>query len=191
GDLDLYITSAPGSGAHNVLWRNNGNSTFTDVTTETALGFDATGAGVVTTDFNNDRAIDFVLAGGNDGASIRINPREGKFTALDAIDFQEEKLPAAVGGIAFGFDKDGWMDLAFTHAGAPGISLWRNVEGKKLERVALPDLGWQRGWGISALDYDNDGWLDIVAAGETSGGGQLRLLRNLGTSGWADVTRDV
>jgi Flp pilus assembly protein TadD len=195
GDLDLYITMAPdaslGAKAHNVLWRNNGNSTFTDVSEETALGIAATGAGVVTTDFNNDRAIDFVFAGGSDGASIYLNPREGKFTALTGIDFKKENLPPAVGVIAFDFDKDGWMDLAFTHAGAPGISLWRNIEGKRLERVALPDLGWQRGWGLASIDYDNDGWLDILAAGESNDSGQLRLLRNLGTNGWADVTKDV
>jgi Flp pilus assembly protein TadD len=196
GDLDLYVTMAPadapsGAKRHNLLWRNNGNSTFTDISAETALGIDATGAGVVTTDFNNDRAIDFVFAGGSGGASIYLNPREGKFTALAGVDFQKENLPPAVGVIAFDFDKDGWMDLAFTHAGAPGISLWRNVEGKRLERVALPNLGWQRGWGLAAVDYDNDGWLDIVAAGESASGGELRLLRNLGTSGWADVTKDV
>jgi tetratricopeptide (TPR) repeat protein len=198
GDLDLYITMLPtasGSGstaAHNQLWRNNGNSTFTDVSEETALNFDATGAGLVTTDFNNDRAIDFVFAGGTAGASIFLNPREGKFTPLAGIDFKKENLPPAVGVIAFDFDKDGWMDLAFTHAGAPGISLWRNIEGKRLERVALPDLAWRHGWGISAIDYDNDGWLDLVAVGEsTTGGGEVRLLRNLGTSGWADVTKDT
>jgi Tfp pilus assembly protein PilF len=201
GDLDLYITMQPtaaGSAsqkAHNLLWRNNGNSTFTDVTEETALGFDATGAGVMTSDFNNDRAIDFVFAGGSDGASIYLNPREGKFTPLAAIDFKKEKLPPAVGVIAFDFDKDGWMDLAFTHAGAPGVSLWRNVEGKRLERVELPDLHWQRGWGLSAIDYDNDGWLDLVAVGESATGGEVRgevrLLRNLGTNGWADVSKDV
>jgi Flp pilus assembly protein TadD len=193
GDLDLYVTMAAASGerAHNILWRNNGNSTFTDVSEETALGFAATGAGVVTTDFNNDRAVDFVIAGGEAGASVRLNPREGKFAALDAIDFAKEKLPPAVGVVAFDFNKDGWMDLAFTHAGPPGISLWRNVEGKRLERVALPDLGWSRGWGLAALDYDNDGWVDLVAAGESTGGGELRLLRNLGSKGWADVTKDV
>ena len=196
GDLDLYITMTPDAGApgpppHNVLLRNNGNSTFTDVSAETALGFAATGAGVVTTDFNNDRAVDFVVAGGAAVAAIYLNPREGKFTALGGIDFSKEKLAPAVGVVAFDFDKDGWMDLAFTHAGAPGISLWRNVEGKRLERVALPDLGWRRGWGIAALDYDNDGWLDLVAAGESSGGGELRLLRNLGSKGWADVTKEV
>ncbi len=197
GDLDLYVTNLPGAEAsrettaHNVLWRNNGDSTFTDVSQETALNFDATGAGLVTTDFNNDRAIDFVFAGGRAGASLYLNPREGKFTASPAIDFKKEDLPPAVGVVAFDFDKDGWMDLAFTHAGAPGISLWRNVEGKRLERVKLPDIPWERGWGIAAIDYDNDGWLDLVAAGETTGGGELRLFRNLGTSGWADVTGDV
>ncbi len=196
GDLDLYITTAPdaaspGSLPHNVLWRNNGNSTFTDVSAGTALDFAATGAGVVTTDFNNDRAVDFIIAGGQAGASIYLNPREGKFTPLGAIDFNKEKLPPAVGVVAFDFNKDGWVDLAFTHAGAPGISLWRNVEGKRLERVPLPDLGWQKGWGIAALDYDNDGWLDLVAAGESSNGEELRLLRNLGSKGWADVTRDA
>ncbi len=196
GDLDLYITMAPDAGSsgsppHNVLWRNNGNNTFTDVSAETALGIAATGAGVVTTDFNNDRAVDFVIAGGPAGASIYLNPREGKFTPLGGVDFAKEKLPAAVGVVAFDFDKDGWMDVAFTHAGAPGISLWRNVEGKRLERVPLPDFGWQNGWGIAALDYDNDGWLDLIAAGESSNGAELRLLRNLGNKGWADATKDV
>ena len=196
GDLDLYVTVAADSGsaagaAHNLLWRNNGNSTFTEVSSETALGVAATGAGVVTTDFNSDRAIDFVLAGGAAGASILMNPREGKFVPLGGIDFAKEKLPPAVGVVAFDFDKDGWMDLAFTHAGAPGISLWRNVEGKRLERVALPDFSWQKGWGIAAVDYDNDGWLDLAAAGEASGGAELRLLRNLGSKGWSDVTKSV
>jgi tetratricopeptide (TPR) repeat protein len=193
GDLDLYITAAPDAAAtaRNTLWRNNGNSTFTDVSADTTLGIPATGAGLVTSDFNNDRAIDFVFAGGAPGAAIYLNPREGKFTALPAIDFQKENLPPAIGVIAFDFDKDGWMDLAFTHAGAPGISLWRNVNGKKLERIKLPDLAWQRGWGISSLDYDNDGFLDIIAVGESSNGGELRLLRNLGPQGWSDVTKDA
>ncbi len=204
GDLDLYVTMQPTAArtaqeaAHNVMWRNNGNSTFTDVSAETALGFDATGAGVVTTDFNNDRAVDFVIAGGQAGASILLNPREGKFTSLaTAIDFKKENLPPAVGVVALDFNKDGWMDLAFTHAGAPGISLWRNVDGKRLERVKLPDLNWQRGWGISPIDYDNDGWVDLIAVGENaSGGGEVRLLRNLGfdatgASAWADVSHDT
>jgi tetratricopeptide (TPR) repeat protein len=195
GDLDLYLTMSPEASPaekhKNKLWRNNGNSTFTDVSEESGLGIDATGAGVVVTDFNNDRAIDFVLAGGATGASIFLNPREGRFTPLSAIDFAKENLPPAVGVVAFDLDKDGWVDLAFTHAGAPGITLWRNVQGKKLERVTLPDLQWKQGWGISWIDYDNDGWLDLIAAGEGPNGGEVRLLRNQGDAGWADVTKNT
>jgi hypothetical protein len=195
GDLDLYLTVAAAAAGEasrkNKLWRNNGNSTFTDVSEESGLGVDATGAGVAATDFNNDRAIDLVLAGGAAGAAIYLNPREGKFAPLGAIDFAKEKLPPAVGVTVFDFDKDGWMDLAFTHAGAPGITLWRNVQGKKLQRVELPDFGWKQGWGITSVDYDNDGWLDLAAVGEGSSGGEIRMLRNRGDAGWADVTKQL
>ncbi len=194
GDLDLYLTEAPGTGAEkrtNKLWRNNGNSTFTDVSEATGLGIDATGAGIAVTDFNNDRAIDFVIPGGAGGVGIYLNPREGRFRALPGVDFANEKLPPAVGVTVLDFDKDGFMDLAFTHAGAPGISLWRNVAGRKLERVALPDLGWKQGWGLTWIDFDNDGWLDLVAVGESASGGEVRLLRNLGDAGWADVTKKL
>ena len=188
GDLDLYITTKSAPGAHNVLWRNNGNSTFTDVSSETALGNEATGGGIVTSDFNNDRAVDFVIAGGTKGASILLNPREGEFKPLDGIDFAKTGLPPAIGVVSFDFDKDGWMDLAFTHSGAPGISLWRNKDGKALERVPLPDVHWKTGAGIAAIDYDNDGWIDLVAVGEGSNGGEVRLLRNLGAGSFADAT---
>jgi tetratricopeptide (TPR) repeat protein len=194
GDLDLYLTMDPTKSANakkNKLWRNNGNSTFSDVSEESGLGVAATGADVAVTDFNNDRAIDFVLAGGAGGAAIYLNPREGKFAALPGIDFAKEKLPPAVGVAVFDFDKDGWMDLAFTHAGAPGISLWRNVQGKKLERVPLPDFGWKEASGLTSIDYDNDGWLDLVAVGEGANGGEIRVLRNLGDAGWADVTKKL
>jgi hypothetical protein len=194
GDLDLYVTMAPTQPTNtrkNKLWRNNGNSTFTDVSAETALGVDATGADVAVTDFNNDRAIDFVVAGGAPGAAIYLNPREGKFTPFTGIDFAKEKLPPAVGIAVFDFNKDGWMDIAFTHAGAPGITLWRNVEGKQLQRVALPDFAWKQGWGVTPVDYDNDGWLDLVAVGEGANGAEIRVLRNLGDAGWSDVTKNL
>ena len=191
GDLDLYITNKSGPGAHNVLWRNNGNSTFTDVSAETALGREATAGGVVTSDFNNDRAIDFVLAGGANGASIFLNPREGEFKPLGGIDFEKLGLPPAIGVVSFDFDKDGWMDLAFTHAGAPGISLWRNKDGKTLQRIPLPDFHWTSGAGIAAVDYDNDGWIDLVAVGESATGSEVRLLRNLGSGNFVDVTTET
>jgi hypothetical protein len=45
---------------------------------------------------------------------------------------------------------------------------------------------------VAAIDYDNDGWVDLVAVGETKEGkGEVRLFRNLGADGFKDVTVDV
>src|SRR5262249_43033625 len=107
GDLDLYLTGgsrgADDPGSSNRMWRNNGNSTFTDVSQETGLGSEATNGSPIT-DFNNDRAVDFILAGGRKGAAILLNPREGEFKPLDGINFQKEGLPPAVGVVSFDFD---------------------------------------------------------------------------------------
>jgi hypothetical protein len=97
-----------------------------------------------------------------------------------------------VGVAALDFDHDGWMDLAFTHFGAPAISLWRNNQGKTFDPVTLPATNWVRAYGVAALDYDNDGWVDLVAVGETAQGkGEVELFRNLGPDGFKDVTADV
>src|SRR6202047_3343742 len=84
------------------------------------------------------------------------------------------------------------MDLAFTHDGAGIIALWRNNHGKSFDRVELPKTNWVRAYGVAAIDYDNDGWVDLIAVGETKDGkGEVRLFRNLGPDGFRDVTADV
>jgi hypothetical protein len=185
GDLDLYAASFSDS-TRNLLWRNNGNGTFTDVTEATGLEGSGSSIGAAIADLNQDRAVDLVVTGGRKAPMVYLNPREGKFNAISPWG---DAPPEATAGVAvLDFDKDGWMDLAFTHWGLPGITLWRNVEGRGFEPVALPPLGWTRGWGIAALDYDNDGWLDLVAVGELDGTGVVRLLRNLGGAGFEDIS---
>jgi hypothetical protein len=94
--------------------------------------------------------------------------------------------------VALDFNHDGWMDLAFTHWEAPGLTLWRNREGRRFEPVKLPVTHWIRAYGLAAFDYDNDGWVDLAAVGETKDGkGEIRLFRNLGPDGWKDVSADV
>ncbi|MGA7399786.1 MAG: FG-GAP-like repeat-containing protein [Candidatus Sulfotelmatobacter sp.] len=201
GDLDLFTTCAPvicrSPGAANEMWRNNGDGTFTNVTRETGLsdGVDG-GYGAVGTDYNNDRAVDIVVAAGAVGVgspsstTLFPNPREGRFARHDLI----HPIPAnpAVGVAVLDFDHDGWMDLAFTHTNASGLTLWRNNHGKSFDRVPLPETNWVRAYGVAAFDYDNDGWVDLVAVGETKdGNGEIKLFRNLGADGFKDVTADV
>ena len=189
GDLDLYISSftAP---APNALWRNNGNGTFTDWTGQSGLGGNGqAGIAALASDLNNDRAIDFVLTGSGQAASIYTNPREGAFRRSQPWDSMFPPDPAGV--IAFDFNKDGFMDLAFTHWSQPGVSLWKNVAGTRFERVPIPEPTWVRGWGITAIDVDNDGWIDLAAVGERDAGGnsgEVLLLRNLGDGRFSDVT---
>jgi len=200
GDLDLYgaggmwecMGNCTGSSA---VWRNNGNGSFAVVD----IGVSTSGwaSAAIGTDYNNDRAVDLLVADW-EGGTIFQNPREGKFKPLHPFTLSagaDGRRPASiptVGVTAFDFDHDGWMDIAFTHNGSPGLTLWRNNHGKSFDRVPLPETNWVRAFGVAAIDYDNDGWVDLVAVGETKEGkGEVRLFRNLGPDGFKDVTADV
>ncbi|MGA9528332.1 MAG: FG-GAP-like repeat-containing protein [Terriglobales bacterium] len=214
GDLDLYVTrlipqsvtvcsdrKIPSLG-NNMMWRNNGNGTFTDVTENTGLNGLNSSMAAIGTDFNNDRAVDIVATGDACGrAAVGLydhkspvmfeNPREGKFRQLLSIE-----SGATYGVAALDFNHDGWTDLAFTEFG-DAITLWRNNQGRTFESVPLPKFDWQRGFGIVAFDYDNDGWVDLAFVGERAilkdeeEKFEVRLFRNLGPDGWKDVTADV
>jgi len=206
GDLDLYVlryregpgfdprietTGWAGSlSTENAMWRNNGNATFTDVTSTTGLGRSLPSLAAIGTDYNNDRAIDLVVANGIFRPTLFENRREGEF-AMPEI-WPKEMAGGERGIAVLDFNHDGWMDLAFTHSGAPAVTLWRNKDSKSFEQVTLPATNWVRAWGIAAIDYDNDGWVDLAAVGETKDGkGEVRLFRNLGPDGFKDVTADV
>jgi tetratricopeptide (TPR) repeat protein len=194
GDLDLFITGMgdiPGATA-NVLWRNNGNKTFTEWTGHTGLG---TIGGVtrtaILTDFNNDRAVDIAVTGDGTAPLIYVNPREGKYPTQPL--YENASLPPSVGIAVLDYNKDGWMDIAITHDGAPGLTLWRNVEGpdhigRRFERVELPLHGATRGWGVTPIDIDNDGWIDLAAILETKAGPCVKVFRNRGDGSFEDVS---
>jgi tetratricopeptide (TPR) repeat protein len=194
GDLDLYATRTPGESMAptprpgNVLLRNNGDGTFTDVTQETAMQGNGP-AMPLASDINNDRAIDLVLAPYGGVPSIHFNQREGVFK--EATPWSNEMPISSLGVVALDFNKDGWMDLSFTHNVPPGITLWRNLDGQKFEKVQFPKVNWQRAYGLAALDYDNDGWIDLAAIGVTDHGFEIRLFRNEGPKGFEDVTSAV
>ncbi|HET7893653.1 MAG TPA: FG-GAP-like repeat-containing protein [Candidatus Sulfotelmatobacter sp.] len=202
GDLDLYVTrftwnhqggveadmSFTKNTGNHVMWRNNGNGTFTDATESVGLGAPGAAVGAIGTDYNNDRAVDIAVASAKEPVVLE-NPREGPFLARQPWPAPAPTL--TLGVAVLDFDHDGWMDLAFTHAGTPAVTLWRNEHGK-FGPVSLPATNLVHAWGIAAFDYDNDGWVDLVAVGETKEGkGEVRLFRNLGPDGFKDVTSDV
>jgi tetratricopeptide (TPR) repeat protein len=199
GDLDLFLTGAPltvGSQS-NVLWRNNGDKTFTEWTEPTGLGGTRKTNAAILTDFNNDRAVDIAVTGETGVPVLYINPREGKYPVqeiYDASDLYANALPPTRGITVLDFNKDSWMDFAITQDAAPGLTLWRNVEGpnhigRRFERVDLPIHDATRGWGVTAIDIDNDGWVDLAAVVETKSGPQVRVLRNRGDGTFEDVSK--
>jgi tetratricopeptide (TPR) repeat protein len=206
GLLDLYLTrfndfqldnpARPFSFAlgavppGNVLWRNKGDGTFENKTAAVALAGNSPSVAALGSDVNNDRASDIVLTGWEKSPTIYLNQLDGAFQPTNPW---TSAMPGhTAGAVSFDFDGDSRMDLVFTHWAPPGLSLWRNLQGTSFERVALPDIGWMRGWGVSALDYDNDGHPDIVAVGENfAGEGRIVLFRNEGDQGFRDVTGDT
>jgi tetratricopeptide (TPR) repeat protein len=212
GGLDLYATRfsdfplsdpsqpftfpADAQGPGNILWRGGGRGNFRDATQNGDLAGTAPSVGALGCDLNNDGAIDFVVTGWQLSPTVYLNQREGEFRAIDPW---MDQMPGPTAGVAaLDFDHDGWMDLAFTHWSSPGLSLWRNVDGKSFQRVRLPGPQWMRGWGLAAVDYDHDGWVDLVAVGETfSNQGRIILLRNEGGddhggfAGFRDVTQET
>jgi len=201
GDLDLYVARFHPHGLSvdppqldanlgSSIFRNNGDGSFTEVTDQ--VGLDSRELGMATaaigTDYNNDRAIDLLVA--DRGPTMFENPREGKFVQRKL--WTGSDLAPVVAETVLDLDHDGWMDIAFTSMSAPAVTLWRNNHAKSFDQVKLPETNWVRAYGIAAFDYDNDGWVDLVAVGETKEGkGEVRLFRNLGPDGWKDVTTDV
>jgi tetratricopeptide (TPR) repeat protein len=193
GDLDLFLTGAPlkEGGTPNVLWRNNGNKSFTEWTEPTGMGGSGKTSAAILTDFNNDRAVDIAVGGDWPAPLIYVNPREGKYPTQPL--YEGAKLPSTAGIAVVDYNKTGWMDIAVTHTGAPGLTLWRNTAGadgmgRRFERVELPLHDAVRGWGVTAVDIDNDGWIDLAAVLETKAGPCVRIFRNLGDGTFEDIS---
>jgi tetratricopeptide (TPR) repeat protein len=189
GDLDLFVTGAAveGKGGPNVMWRNNGNSTFTEWTGPTGLTGQGSTTQAMLSDINNDRAVDLVVTSDKGAPTVYLNQREGAFKAEPL--YTDAGLPGTLGVAVFDFNKDGWMDVAVTHDGAPGLTLWRNVDGEKFERVPLPLPADVKGaLGVTPIDVDNDGWIDLAAVLEVGKSTEIHVFRNLGPKGFEDVT---
>ena len=191
-DLDLSKTPKPGDGAfcvwkeipvmcgprglplaHNILYHNNGDGTFTDVSEK--AGILSPGGryslGVAAADFANDGWPDIYVACDMTPSLLFRNKHDGTFeergvAAGVAYNF-DGNLQAGMGVAVADFDGDGLLDIAKTNFSGDLTSLFRNEDGKFFTDVSRSaGLGSRQflGWGIAFVDVDDDGWHDLVIA---------------------------
>jgi len=198
------------TGAPDHLFRNNGDGTFTDVTQtagvaerEPRFGF-----GVAWFDMDDDGRLDLFVANDSGPNHVYRNLGGGRFAdvgyasgaALDANGRTQAHMGVAVGD----YDNDGRDDLHVTNFADDYNILYRNHDGASFSDVSYPAGVAQPsipflGWGTAFLDYDNDGWLDLVVANghvypaadrrpwNTSYAQRALLFRNLGGRRFVDT----
>jgi Flp pilus assembly protein TadD len=173
GDADLVLGGARGL----ALYRNSGTGTFTDVTAEAKLTLDAPVRAIVPTDIDNRRDLDLIVLTEAAGVRLFRNLREGTF-AEQAAAFGLDGTTGAGAITVADLNKDDGPDVV-TGGAAIEAALSGNA-GPMTRRLAGPVAG---ATALQALDYDNDGLLDLVALSPAG----PHVLRFAG-DGWSDVT---
>ncbi|MBL8292533.1 MAG: CRTAC1 family protein [Bryobacterales bacterium] len=199
-------------GGRNILFRNNRDGTFTDVSEKAGIWKTpgTYGLGVLVSDFDNDGWPDIYVANDSSSSALYRNNGDGTFReiAIEAgVAFSADgKTQAGMGVAAADYDGDGRFDIVKTNFAGDTSSLYRNLGGNFFEdQTYKAGLGRNTrflGWGVGFLDFDNDGLPDILLTnghvfpevGESnveSGYRQRKVLyRNLGDGRFADVSLD-
>jgi enediyne biosynthesis protein E4 len=169
----MVACGPPGlKGGKNILYHNNGDGSFTDVSEASGiLNANGTyGLGVLTADFDNDGWPDIYVANDSTASALYQNKKNGKFQdiALEAgcALSPDGKPQAGMGVSAADYDLDGNLDIVKTNFAGDTPSLYHNQGGANFEDTTFTaGLGMHTqylGWGCGFFDMDNDGWPDIL-----------------------------
>ncbi len=210
----MVACGPPGlQGGKNILFHNNGDGMFTDVSEKSGIlkTSGTYGLGVLVADLDNDGWPDIYVANDSKSSALYKNNHDGTFTdvAIEAgVAYSPDGKPQAGMGVsAIDYDCDGNLDLVKTNFAGDTASLYRNV-GKMIfdDQTFQAGLGKVTrflGWGVGFLDFDNDGWSDILIVnghvypevGDTDAEAGYRerkvLYRNLGNRKFVDVSMDA
>jgi len=161
-------------GSRDILYHNNGDGTFTDVTERAGIDKPAyRGLGVVWGDYDNDGRPDILVANDAQPNLLYRNRGDGTFEEVGlmsgvAVD-EDGRERAGMGVDLADYDNDGWLDAAVGNFSGEPCSLYRNRrDGTFLETTWTAGIGPPTvpllTWGTKFFDYDNDGWKDLVFA---------------------------
>jgi hypothetical protein len=158
-------------GGKNILYRNNGDGTFTDVSQKSGMWdtIGTYGLSVTVADLNNDGWPDIYVANDSTASTYYENQKDGTFKDMaieSAIAYSPDGKPQAGMGVAVGdFNRDGLLDIVKTNFAGDTDSLYQSLgDGTFEDHTYLSGLGINTrylGWGVGFVDVDNDGWLDI------------------------------
>jgi hypothetical protein len=159
-------------GGKNILYHNNGNGTFTDVSQKSGMwnAIGTYGLSVAASDLDNDGWPDIYVANDSAPATLYLNQKDGTFkdVAIEAgAALSAEAKPQAGMGVSIGdYNRDGNLDVVKTNFAGDTDSLYTNLgDGVFEDRTYPSGLGVNTrllGWGVGFFDMDNDGWLDIL-----------------------------
>ena len=157
-----------------LLFRNNGDGTFTEVSAGTDIQrVKGKALGVVATDINGDSLMDLFVANDTVQNFLFANRGKGKWEeiALAAeVGFSANGQPRSGMGVdAADFNGDGKQDLFVANVDQEMFSLYRNDGNEFFSDVAAGNGVAQStrllsGWGLKFFDYDNDGMVDLFLA---------------------------
>jgi enediyne biosynthesis protein E4 len=167
-----YCNPGNYKGQKTKLYHNNHDGTFTDVSDSSGVGRpESKGMGVVLADFNNDGWPDIAIANDTWPNFLFLNKHDGTFQDVSLVSglaaSEDGRYEAGMGIDAADVDGDGWLDVYITHLDFELNRLYHNNQDGTFD-----DYTYRSGIGNKAillsgvsmkfLDYDNDGWNDIV-----------------------------
>lgn len=201
-------------GERDYFYRNKGDGTFEEIAEKIGVEDKSKyfGLGIIFGDYDNDGWLDLFVANDSSPNYLYKNNRDGTFSDVSfaqGISYSGSGEEQATMGVAFGdYNNDGNMDFFVTNFENEFNILYRNLGGKGFldvsaeSKVAQPSKPFV-GWGTSFVDFDNDGFFDLLTANghvypqmeflktETVAGFRQPLLlqRNLGNGKFEDVTK--
>ncbi len=156
-----------------LVFRNNGNGTFTDVSKQCGIaGSPGKGLGIAINDFDGDGWPDVFVANDSMPEQLFRNKHDGTFEEValaSGLAYDEMGRVFAGMGVDFGdYENRGWPSVFVNALANQKYKLFRNEKSKFDDVTDSSGLGAltiaHSGWGTKWLDFDNDGWLDLFVA---------------------------